>query len=48
MPWLDAFRALKQEETFESVLLRDKVPLVANGQRLSPSLIERASGEKWR
>lgn len=44
MPWLDAFRALKQEETFESVLLRDRLPLVAEGQRLSPSLIERASG----
>jgi hypothetical protein len=44
VPWLDAFRALKQEETFESVLLRDRVPLVAEGQHLSPSLVERASG----
>jgi hypothetical protein len=44
VPWPDAFRALKQKETFESVLLRDRVPLVADGQRFSPSLIERASG----
>lgn len=45
MPWLDAFRALKREQTFESILLRDDVPLVvANGDRLSPSLVERASG----
>ena len=44
MSWLDAFRELKQDETFESVLLRDRVPLVVDGQRLSPSLIERASG----
>jgi hypothetical protein len=42
--WLDAFRALKHEETFESILLRDRLPLVVDGQRLSPSLIERASG----
>ena len=44
MSWLDAFRALKKEETFESVLLRDRIPLVVNGQRLSPSLVDRASG----
>lgn len=44
MSWLDAFRTLKQEETFESVLLRDKVPLVVEGQLLRPSLIDRASG----
>ncbi len=45
MPWLDAFRELKHGETFESILLRDDVPLVmANGDRLSPSLVERASG----
>jgi hypothetical protein len=44
VPWLDAFRALKQDETFESRLLRDRVQLVVGGQRLSPSVIERASG----
>ncbi|MEI9975316.1 MAG: hypothetical protein WDO73_26595 [Ignavibacteriota bacterium] len=44
MPWLDTFRALKHEETFESKLLRDHLPLVADGRSLSPSLIERASG----
>src|SRR3984885_972900 len=44
MPWLDSFSALKQQETFESKLLRDKLPLVADGLSLSPSLIERASG----
>src|ERR1700749_3038100 len=44
MPWLDSFSALKQQESFESKLLRDKLPLVADGQSLSPSLIERASG----
>jgi hypothetical protein len=42
--WLDAFRALKQEETFESRLLRDQVPLVVAGELLSPSVTERASG----
>jgi hypothetical protein len=42
--WLDAFRLLKQGQTFESILLRDDLPLVANGDRLSPSLVERASG----
>jgi len=44
MPWLDSFSALKQQETFESKLLRDKLPLIADGHSLSPSLIERASG----
>ncbi len=44
MPWLDSFRALKQRETFESKLLRDQLPLVADGHALSPSVIERASG----
>ncbi|MGC1782112.1 MAG: hypothetical protein WA708_06310 [Acidobacteriaceae bacterium] len=44
MPWPDAFRALKEQETFESKLLRDLLPLIANGQSLSPSLIERVSG----
>lgn len=44
MPWLDTFRALKQGETFESRLFRDDLPLVANGQTLSPSVIERVSG----
>lgn len=44
MAWLDAFQALKQNErSFESVLLRGGVPLVANGESLSPSAIERAS-----
>jgi hypothetical protein len=42
--WLDSFGALKQQETFESKLLRDRLPLVADGHSLSPSLIERASG----
>ena len=44
MPWLDSFSALKQQETFESKLLRDKLPLIADGHSLSSSLIERASG----
>ena len=44
MAWLDAFRALRQEESFESILLRDRLPLVVDGQRLAPSVIERASG----
>lgn len=44
MVWLDAFKALRQEETFESRLLRDQLPLVAAGERLSPSVTERASG----
>lgn len=44
MAWPDTFRALKQEETFESKLLRGQLPLVADGEKLSPSLIERASG----
>jgi len=44
LAWLDAFRALRQEESFESVLLRDRLPLVVDGQRLAPSVIERASG----
>ena len=45
MPWLDVFQALKQSESsFDSVLLRGNLPLVVNGQRLSPSVIERASG----
>ena len=44
MPWLDSFSALKQQESFESKLLRDKLPLIADGHSLSPSLIERASG----
>jgi hypothetical protein len=42
--WLDSFSALKQQETFESKLLRDRLPLVGDGHSLSPSLIERASG----
>jgi len=42
--WLDSFGALKQQETFESKLLCDRLPLVADGHGLSPSLIERASG----
>ena len=44
MSWLDSFSALKQQETFESKLLRDRLPLVGDGHSLSPSLIERASG----
>lgn len=44
MVWLDAFKALKEEETFESRLLRDQLPLVVAGERLSPSVTERASG----
>lgn len=44
MAWLDTFRALKRDETFESRLFRDNLPLIANGQTLSPSVIERVSG----
>jgi hypothetical protein len=45
MPWLDVFRILKQNEgSFDSILLSGSVQLVADGERLLPSLIERASG----
>src|ERR1700730_109130 len=45
MAWLDVFRFLKQNEgSFDSVLLSGSMQLVADRQRLLPSLIERASG----
>ncbi len=44
MVWLDAFKALKEKQTFESRLLRDQVPLIVAGEHLSPSVTERASG----
>jgi hypothetical protein len=45
MVWLDVFRFLKQDEgSFDSLLLNGSIQLVADRQRLLPSLIERASG----
>lgn len=42
--WVDAFSALRKQSTFESVLLRNRLPLILDGERLSPSVVERASG----
>src|SRR3990170_3894613 len=42
--WLDTFRALEQDRnTLGSVLLRNRLPLVTSAERLSTSIIERAS-----
>src|SRR5690349_7225514 len=44
MAWLDVFHSLKQDaNAFDSRLLRGTLPLVASGESLAPSVIERAS-----
>jgi hypothetical protein len=44
MAWLDVFQSLKQDaNAFDSRLLRGTLPLVASGESLAPSVIERAS-----
>ncbi len=43
--WLDTFRELRlSEQTLDSVLLQDRLPLALNGSSLSTTLLERASG----